>query len=332
MMLFNIKELRLRQGGILCICVLMFSIVSPLYSAEVSLQSVEVEVGALVSMPVMIDEAADIASILVQINYNPQMLDLVSVTNTLGSLGESYLLFYDDSQVGSVTIILSRQDGAVSGTGVLVDLGFSLYPGVDLGSFGEIVISNVEFGDTYGGGISIASLPVERTAKVWSVFSASADSDGDGLSDYDEQIVDGSPDYNPGETDTDINNPDSDGDGIQDGYEVDNNLDPLVDDAALDSDGDGFNNFSEWIAGTGASDSDDLFEVSSISNATESGESVIRWNTVAGRIYEVLSTTNINGISWTTNLSGIAGDDSPKSYTNSSDDPSIVMRLNVSKP
>ncbi len=326
------KQLILRKGSMLCLCALMLSIVNPLYSAEVSLQSVEAEVRTVVSMPVMIDEAANIASVLVQINYNPQLLNLVSVTNTLGSLGASYLLFCDDSQAGTATIILSRQDGAISGAGVLVDLGFTLYPGVTPGSFGEIVISNVEFGDKYGGGVDLASTPSGRTAKVWNVFSSSADSDGDGLSDYDEQTLDGSPDYKPGETDTDINNPDSDGDGIYDGYEVDNNLDPLVDDAALDSDGDGFNNFSEWIAGTRAYDSDDLFEISSTSNGMASGECIISWDTVVGRTYEVLSTTNLSEILWTTNLSGIAGDGTPKSYTNNSDNPSMFMRLNVSKP
>jgi len=51
---------------------------------------------------------------------------------------------------------------------------------------------------------------------------------------------------------------DTDGDGIVDGYEVAHGLDPLVDDAALDLDGDTFDNVTEFYAGRSASDADDF--------------------------------------------------------------------------
>lgn len=60
------------------------------------------------------------------------------------------------------------------------------------------------------------------------------DSDNDGLSDQDEAMLDGSPIYNPYDpstnplgTDSNINNPDSDGDGVSDGEEVENGQLPL---------------------------------------------------------------------------------------------------------
>jgi len=67
-----------------------------------------------------------------------------------------------------------------------------------------------------------------------------SDTDGDGLNDGAEvnQYL------------TDPLNADSDSDGISDGYEVTHASDPLTNDSALDTDGDGFNNLDEFINGT----------------------------------------------------------------------------------
>jgi hypothetical protein len=66
-----------------------------------------------------------------------------------------------------------------------------------------------------------------------------ADPDHDGLTNRQE--------YEYG---TDPNNPDTDGDGMPDGWEVHNWLDPLRDDSAEDLDGDGFTNLQEYQRGT----------------------------------------------------------------------------------
>jgi hypothetical protein len=71
------------------------------------------------------------------------------------------------------------------------------------------------------------------------------DTDGDGLSDGNE--VD---DYNTNPTIAD-----SDGDAMPDGWEVTNGLNPLLDDAAIDNDGDGYNNLIEYKRGTNPQDS-----------------------------------------------------------------------------
>ncbi|MFX0108509.1 MAG: M28 family peptidase, partial [Candidatus Hodarchaeota archaeon] len=67
----------------------------------------------------------------------------------------------------------------------------------------------------------------------------SLDSDFDGLSDG-EEILLGTNRYNA----------DSDSDGISDGFEVDNNLDPLINDANEDPDGDGLSNLDEFTNNT----------------------------------------------------------------------------------
>ena len=63
----------------------------------------------------------------------------------------------------------------------------------------------------------------------------SADTDGDGLTDLAEY-----------ENDTDPNDSDSDGDGIPDGWELTHSLDPAADDAGADADGDRFTNGREY--------------------------------------------------------------------------------------
>ncbi|KKK95634.1 hypothetical protein LCGC14_2670820, partial [marine sediment metagenome] len=72
------------------------------------------------------------------------------------------------------------------------------------------------------------------------------DSDFDGLSDWQENNL-----YN-----TDPLNPDSDGDGIPDGWEVSNSLDPLMDDSNNDPDGDNLSNIEEYMYNTDPNDPD----------------------------------------------------------------------------
>jgi parallel beta-helix repeat protein len=72
---------------------------------------------------------------------------------------------------------------------------------------------------------------------------ATTDADNDGLNDFDE--------FQRG---TDPNNPDSDYDGIPDGWEVLHGLDPLINDSGADADGDGFTNLEEYKAGTDPQD------------------------------------------------------------------------------
>lgn len=83
------------------------------------------------------------------------------------------------------------------------------------------------------------------------------DSDGDGLLDG---LEDNSGTYDPGDVDgktgTNPNLLDSDSDTMPDGYEVDNQQDPTVDDSALDPDADDLSNLVEFGLGTDPQDDD----------------------------------------------------------------------------
>lgn len=94
------------------------------------------------------------------------------------------------------------------------------------------------------------------------------DTDDDGLSDSDETLLyntnprvadtdgDGIPDGIEVSIGIDPNSVDTDADGMPDGWEVYYELNPLVDDSALDLDNDGLPNYSEYAAGTNPAEED----------------------------------------------------------------------------
>jgi len=74
----------------------------------------------------------------------------------------------------------------------------------------------------------------------------SADSDGDGVSDYEEVFMYG----------TNPLNTDSDGDGMPDAWEISHGLNPLVNDSSSDLDNDGLTNLQEYQYGTDPNNAD----------------------------------------------------------------------------
>lgn len=84
----------------------------------------------------------------------------------------------------------------------------------------------------------------QPAAQSFYVLGTLQDSDGDGLTDAYEKLV----------SKTDPNNADTDGDGMPDGWEVNHGLNPLVNDASDDPDGDWLTNLQEYQAGSNPHD------------------------------------------------------------------------------
>ena len=82
-----------------------------------------------------------------------------------------------------------------------------------------------------------------------------------------------------------LGNNDPDGDGMPNEYEVENGLDPLVNDALLDSDRDGYTNFEESLFGSRAQDRSSRPEVSV--TVASPGTVDVRWPTYPGNLYRL---------------------------------------------
>nr|WP_319491029.1 RHS repeat-associated core domain-containing protein [uncultured Desulfobacter sp.] len=127
---------------------------------------------------------------------------------------------------------------------------------------------------TYADGSTVSFSYDETGNRSVHGVTPATDTDGDGLSDYLENLAGTSAEnadsdgdgLSDGEEDTNRNGwkdagettglkPDTDSDGMNDGWEVTYSLDPLSDDSGLDPDEDGFTNLEEYTADSDPMDS-----------------------------------------------------------------------------
>ena len=90
---------------------------------------------------------------------------------------------------------------------------------------------------------------------------------------------------------------DADGDHIPDDWEIANGFDPnLKADGALDSDGDNFTNYQEYLAGTDPHDSTSYLKVDSISGTP--GTATLTFIARSNKTYTVLFKNSLSDATW----------------------------------
>lgn len=98
---------------------------------------------------------------------------------------------------------------------------------------------------------------------------ANEDPDGDNLTNLEEYL-----------NNTSILNPDSDNDGMNDGFEVSYHLDPLTNDSALDPDNDGFSNYEEYVINTDPTVFNSITWPRNLGLSYEPEKVIVTWNEV----------------------------------------------------
>jgi hypothetical protein len=232
----------------------------------------EFQPGTSLQVPITIDDATDVASLSLRINFDSSMLILQGVTNT--TLTQDFDFDYNGG-VGYVDIVMSTSNALLSGSGDIALVDFFVSAGATIGSVSDLTISEVDLGDQYGGSIGAGAAVVTSNGTAAVVMSNVLDSDGDGLTDYAEQFADGMRGYSPWHSvsnafgrDTDIFHPDTDRDGMNDGKEL--------------------------HSGTSPFDRTDLLAIRELRRqlAAET-QMVVRWSSVTNRLYTIERATNL---------------------------------------
>ncbi len=317
----------------------------------ISLGEGQGEPGQVGSVSVYLNSAADVASVEFQLNYDASLLAVVGVTNPPDSLGGAFGVDCE-AEDGRLIIRLFRTDGLTSGSGQLCQVLFAVNAGAEPGLWCDLALADAALSTQYGADLRWKNTVVRENNQFWATYSHANDADHDGLSDYEEQMMNGSADYVPGEGDTAIDDSDTDGDGMGDGWEAGYGLDPLADDADGDADGDGLTNGqeaplgfdptktdtdgdgypdrSEYVAGTCGTNNGDYLMLGMEPESDGEGREIFCWRSETGRVYSVFYSSNLMGLWPTTPLHVVHGDGTDQAFTNeSAADPKGYFRLKV---
>ncbi|MBU0677299.1 MAG: hypothetical protein KJ626_04210 [Verrucomicrobia bacterium] len=121
--------------------------------------------------------------------------------------------------------------------------------------------------------------------------------------------------------------PDSDTDGIRDGWEMDNFGNLTTADGTSDWDDDGAGDVHEAGAGTNPKDASSVFKAQSMVGGD--GLVVIKWQSVDGKVYSIYSATDLVADNFTPLASGIGATPPENAYTDTVGDACGVYKIRV---
>lgn len=116
-------------------------------SRNFALPSYRVNAGAVLHVPLTLDNAAGLAALRMQVNFDPEVLTLEAV-NT-GPLGEAFELSEGEGD-GFVQLIFARAEALAGGSGRLASLKFRANPGAVVDRVTELAIADVGLSDATG--------------------------------------------------------------------------------------------------------------------------------------------------------------------------------------
>ena len=186
-----------------------------------SLPSYLANPGAILEVPLSLDNAAGLAAVKVQINFNTDILELLDVTAE--PLGAAFDLSRGDGE-GYVQLVFARSQNLANGAGRLALLKFRVNSGATPGLYSELAIADSSFSDSTG----VIDLRQKDTLSA----------------------TDGLVTVTLGQNIDNANN------GLPDWWEQQHGLNLFAANVNLDPEGDGMSNFLEYAFGANPSASD----------------------------------------------------------------------------
>jgi hypothetical protein len=220
----------------------------PLAAQDLRIGEHAVLPGGSVNVPVLVNNAAGLASASLTINFDPEILSLEGVTN--GGLGQTFALEYGTSE-GQVRVAAVRDSALAGGSGALMVLNFRANSGAVPGLASPVAIADRRLGGQYGRDFEWSGTVSQCNGSV-RVVSATDDQNANGLPDWWEEFYFGNP----------------------------TTADPVADD-----DSDGMTNAAEFLAGTNPLDPDSRLAVTALQVGPEGFS--MRFPTVTGKVYAV---------------------------------------------
>jgi hypothetical protein len=183
-------------------------------SRHFSMPGYLVNPGGCLQVPLMVDNAAGLAAIQVQINFDPEVVELQSVSS--GPLGQAFEMSQGDGD-GFVQLTFFRGEALAGGSGRLAVLRFRANPGAVTNLYSELTIADLVLSDSTG------------------VID---------LRQKDELVL-----QNGQVTVSPLPHIDNTGSGLPDWWEDLHGLDPFVNNLLLDPENDGLPNLLEYAFG-----------------------------------------------------------------------------------